>query len=46
MSPDLWMLVSFGICLLIGMPVAFALGLGGAIGIIMGYPQTCSVRWA
>ncbi|GAA5089747.1 TRAP transporter large permease [Paenalcaligenes hermetiae] len=36
MSPDLWMLVSFGICLLIGMPVAFALGLGGAIGIIMG----------
>lgn len=36
MSPDLWMLISFGICLLIGVPVAFALGLGGAVGIVMG----------
>ena len=36
MSPDLWMLIIFGICLLIGMPVAFALGLGGAAGIILG----------
>ena len=36
MSPDLWMLVAFGLCLLIGMPVAFALGLGGAAGILMG----------
>lgn len=36
MSPDLWMLASFGLCLLIGMPVAFALGLGGAVGIVMG----------
>ena len=36
MSPDLWMLLIFGLCLLIGMPVAFALGLGGAAGIVMG----------
>lgn len=36
MSADLWMLLSFGICLLIGVPVAFALGLGGAVGIVMG----------
>ncbi len=36
MSPDFWMLLIFGLCLLIGMPVAFALGLGGAAGIIVG----------
>ncbi len=36
MSPDIWMLIGFGLCLLIGMPVAFALGLGGAFGIVMG----------
>lgn len=36
MSPDLWMLLIFGGCLLLGMPVAFALGLGGAAGIITG----------
>lgn len=36
MSPDIWMLLIFGLCLLIGMPVAFALGLGGAAGIVMG----------
>lgn len=36
MSPDFWMLLIFGLCLLIGMPVAYALGLGGAAGIIMG----------
>ena len=36
MSPDLWMLLVFGACLLIGMPVAFALGLGGAAGIVVG----------
>lgn len=36
MSPDLWMLLSFGLCLLIGMPVAFSLGIGGAIGILVG----------
>lgn len=36
MSPDLWMLLVFGVCLVIGMPVAFALGLGGAAGIVVG----------
>lgn len=36
MSPDLWMLIIFGACLFLGMPVAFALGLGGAAGIITG----------
>ncbi|MDY0206986.1 MAG: TRAP transporter large permease [Pseudomonas sp.] len=36
MSADLWMLLIFGACLVIGMPVAFALGLGGAAGILVG----------
>lgn len=36
MSPDVWMLLIFGICLFIGMPVAFALGLGGAAAIVTG----------
>lgn len=36
MSPDIWMLLIFGVCLVIGMPVAFALGLGGAAGIVVG----------
>lgn len=36
MSPDIWMLLIFGLCLVIGMPVAFALGLGGAAGILVG----------
>jgi len=36
MSPDIWMLLIFGLCLVIGMPVAFALGLGGAAGIVVG----------
>ena len=36
MSPDLWMLLIFGVCLVIGMPVAFALGLGGAAAIVAG----------
>lgn len=36
MSPDLWMLLIFGACLVLGMPVAFALGLGGAAGIVTG----------
>ncbi|MDY0249601.1 MAG: TRAP transporter large permease [Pseudomonas sp.] len=36
MSPDLWMLLIFAACLALGMPVAFALGLGGAAGIITG----------
>lgn len=36
MSPDFWMLAIFGAALLLGMPVAFALGLGGAAGIVTG----------
>ncbi|GLR63774.1 TRAP transporter large permease [Marinospirillum insulare] len=36
MTPDLWMLLIFGASLLLGMPVAFALGLGGIAGIITG----------
>ena len=36
MSPDIWILLIFGLCLVIGMPVAFALGLGGAAGILVG----------
>jgi tripartite ATP-independent transporter DctM subunit len=36
MSPDMWMLVVFGITMLLGVPVAFALGLGGAAGILAG----------
>ncbi len=36
MNPDLWMLLIFGLCLVIGMPVAFALGLGGAAAIVTG----------
>ncbi|WP_205342122.1 TRAP transporter large permease [Denitrificimonas caeni] len=36
MSPDIWMLLIFGACLVLGMPVAFALGLGGAAGIVTG----------
>lgn len=36
MSPDMWMLVVFGITMLLGVPVAFALGLGGAAGILVG----------
>lgn len=36
MSADLWMLLSFLLAMLIGMPVAYALGIGGEIGIVMG----------
>ena len=36
MSPDLFMLLSFALCLMIGMPVAYSLGIGGAVGIIFG----------
>ena len=36
MSPDIWLLIVFGACLLVGMPVAFALGLGGAAAIVAG----------
>ncbi|WP_417618380.1 TRAP transporter large permease [Oceanisphaera sp.] len=36
MSPDLLMLLVFGGAMLLGVPVAFALGLGGAAGIVLG----------
>ena len=36
MSPDAWMLASFLLMLLIGVPVAFSLALSGAIGILAG----------
>lgn len=38
MSPDLLMIVSFLLALLLGMPVAIALGLGGLVGIVAGLP--------
>lgn len=40
MSPDLWMLLSFAALLIIGVPVAFSLGLAGAVGIVTGLPTT------
>lgn len=36
MSPDLLMIASFMVALLLGVPVAIALGLGGAVGIVAG----------
>lgn len=36
MSPDLLMICSFLMALLLGVPVAIALGLGGAVGILAG----------
>ncbi|GAB2802554.1 TRAP transporter large permease [Halomonas shantousis] len=36
MSPDLWMIVSFIGLLIVGVPVAFSLGLAGAVGIAAG----------
>lgn len=36
MSPDLWMILSFLGLLVAGVPVAFALGLSGAVGIVLG----------
>ena len=36
MSPDLWMLLAFAVLLVAGVPVAFSLGLAGAVGIIAG----------
>ncbi|MBD3895617.1 TRAP transporter large permease [Halomonas sp. ML-15] len=36
MSPDLWMLLAFAGLLIAGVPVAFSLGLAGAIGIVIG----------
>ncbi|MFP5300852.1 TRAP transporter large permease [Cobetia sp. SIMBA_158] len=38
MSPDLWLLASFAALLILGVPVAFALGLSGAVGIVAGLP--------
>ncbi len=38
MSPDLWMLLAFGGLLIAGVPVAFSLGLAGAVGILSGLP--------
>lgn len=38
MSPDLLMIASFLIALLLGVPVAIALGLGGVVGIVAGLP--------
>ena len=40
MTPDLWMLVTFLAFLLVGVPVAFSLGLSGAVGIIAGLPPS------
>lgn len=36
MSPDLWMLLAFAGLLVAGVPVAFSLGLSGAVGILAG----------
>ncbi|WP_431025538.1 TRAP transporter large permease [Halomonas sp. H5] len=38
MSPDLWMLLAFVGLLIAGVPVAFSLGLAGAVGILSGLP--------
>ncbi|GAA0563608.1 TRAP transporter large permease [Halomonas salifodinae] len=38
MSPDLWMLLAFAGLLIAGVPVAFSLGLAGAVGILSGLP--------
>ncbi|WP_148864233.1 TRAP transporter large permease [Marinobacter fonticola] len=40
MSPDLLMIGSFLLALLLGMPVAIALGVGGVVGIVAGLPPT------
>lgn len=36
MTPDLWMLLAFAGLLIAGVPVAFSLGLSGAVGILAG----------
>ena len=36
MNPDLWMLLAFAGLLIAGVPVAFSLGLSGAVGILAG----------
>lgn len=38
MSPDLLMIASFLLALLMGVPVAVALGVGGVVGIVAGLP--------
>lgn len=38
MSPDLWMLLAFAGLLIAGVPVAFSLGLAGAVGVLSGLP--------
>ncbi|WP_189471584.1 TRAP transporter large permease [Litchfieldella qijiaojingensis] len=40
MSPDLWMILSFLGLLVAGVPVAFSLGLAGAVGIVTGLSPT------
>ncbi|RAR63037.1 tripartite ATP-independent transporter DctM subunit [Onishia taeanensis] len=40
MSPDVWMILAFAGLLIAGVPVAFSLGLSGAVGIVMGLPAT------
>ncbi|MGB8714686.1 MAG: TRAP transporter large permease [Onishia taeanensis] len=40
MSPDVWMILAFVGLLIAGVPVAFALGLSGALGIVLGLPAT------
>ncbi|HLS17817.1 MAG TPA: TRAP transporter large permease [Paenalcaligenes sp.] len=36
MSADLWMIVAFMGCLVLGVPVAFSLGIGGIVGVLTG----------
>lgn len=36
MSPDLLMIGSFLLALILGIPVAYALGIGGVVGIVTG----------
>ena len=36
MTPDVWMLIAFLVLLVAGVPVAFSLGLSGAVGIVTG----------
>jgi len=36
MSPDLWMIAAFIGCLILGVPVAFSLGIGGIVGVLTG----------
>ncbi|WP_108448255.1 TRAP transporter large permease [Halomonas sp. BN3-1] len=36
MTPDVWMLIAFLVLLIAGVPVAFSLGLSGAVGIVTG----------